>query len=152
MQTVVDLLKELFTYNQHTNRKLIQFFQQHQFSDDRVFSLFSHILNAHHIWLSRIEQQPPLYSVWQIQEASDFEDLDTSNHQQTDAILTGTTDLNRVLAYHTSSGASFKNTIHEILIHVVNHSTYHRGQIATRIRERGYDPPATDYIFYKREK
>ena len=37
-------------------------------------------------------------------------------------------------------------TLAETLTQVVMHSTYHRGQVNTRLRELGIDPPLTDYI------
>lgn len=152
MQPVVDLLKELYAYNRHMNRKLVQFFHQHSFSDEKAFRLFSHILNAHHTWLARIEQQKSQWDVWQIHHFSNFERIDEANHQKTNAVLATTTDFNQITAYHTSGGSAYENRLSDILIHVVNHSTYHRGQIASIIREKGYDPPVTDYIFYQREK
>ena len=38
-----------------------------------------------------------------------------------------------------------------MLFHFVNHSTYHRGQIASNLKEHGIEPLVTDYIFYKRK-
>jgi uncharacterized damage-inducible protein DinB len=38
------------------------------------------------------------------------------------------------------------STLAETLLQVVMHSSYHRGQVATRIRELGGDPPLTDFI------
>lgn len=35
-----------------------------------------------------------------------------------------------------------------VLRHVVNHSTYHRGQIAAKLKRLGVDPPATDLVFW----
>lgn len=37
-------------------------------------------------------------------------------------------------------------TLHETLLQVAMHSTYHRGQINTKLRELGTDPPLTDFI------
>lgn len=37
-------------------------------------------------------------------------------------------------------------TLHETLIQVAMHSAYHRGQVNTRLREIGAEPPLTDYI------
>ena len=37
------------------------------------------------------------------------------------------------------------------MLHVVNHSSYHRGQMALLLGQEGKSPPATDYIFYLRE-
>jgi uncharacterized damage-inducible protein DinB len=53
--------------------------------------------------------------------------------------------------YTNSEGKKFENTVREIITHVVNHGTHHRGQIALLLREKGISPPATDYIFYARE-
>jgi uncharacterized damage-inducible protein DinB len=37
-------------------------------------------------------------------------------------------------------------TFHETLLQVAMHSTYHRGQVSTRLRELGGEPPLTDFI------
>ncbi|QLH28398.1 MAG: hypothetical protein HWD63_02710 [Candidatus Parvibacillus calidus] len=37
----------------------------------------------------------------------------------------------------------------DIIFHIINHSTYHRGQIAMEFRQSGLEPLNTDYIFYK---
>ncbi|HJQ70910.1 MAG TPA: DinB family protein [Blastocatellia bacterium] len=38
------------------------------------------------------------------------------------------------------------STLGETMLQVVNHSTYHRGQVNSRLRELGGTPPSTDYI------
>jgi len=52
--------------------------------------------------------------------------------------------------YHNSKGTAFENSIFEMLFQAVNHSTYHRGQINSLLRQNGIEPVVTDYIFYKR--
>jgi uncharacterized damage-inducible protein DinB len=40
-----------------------------------------------------------------------------------------------------------------MLQHVVNHGTYHRGQITTMLRQLGAEPPkSTDLIAFYRER
>jgi uncharacterized damage-inducible protein DinB len=39
-----------------------------------------------------------------------------------------------------------------VLRHIVNHSTYHRGQVAAKLRRLGFDPPPTDMIFWVMEQ
>jgi len=39
-----------------------------------------------------------------------------------------------------------------VLRHVVNHSTYHRGQIASKLKRLGVEQPATDFVFWAREQ
>jgi uncharacterized damage-inducible protein DinB len=39
-----------------------------------------------------------------------------------------------------------------VLRHIVNHATYHRGQVAAKLKRLGVDPPATDMIFWAMEQ
>ncbi|HZY84873.1 MAG TPA: DinB family protein [Gemmataceae bacterium] len=39
-----------------------------------------------------------------------------------------------------------------VLRHVVNHSTYHRGQVASKLKRLGVEPPATDFVFWALEQ
>lgn len=40
----------------------------------------------------------------------------------------------------------------EILRHMVNHGTYHRGNVAAMLRQQGYEGVPTDYMFYMVER
>jgi uncharacterized damage-inducible protein DinB len=42
------------------------------------------------------------------------------------------------------------NSIQQILFHVANHFSHHKGQIISDLRQSGIDPIVIDYIFYKR--
>lgn len=59
-------------------------------------------------------------------------------------------DWGRIAEYRFSSGEEAKSPVFESLLHVVNHGTYHRGQIATMLRQMGAKPIGTDYITYVR--
>jgi uncharacterized damage-inducible protein DinB len=53
--------------------------------------------------------------------------------------------------YKNLKGNEFEDDIEYLLYHIVNHGTYHRGQITTMLRELGItDPVSTDIIFYWR--
>ena len=39
-----------------------------------------------------------------------------------------------------------------VLRHIVNHSTYHRGQVASKLKRFGIEQPATDFIFWMFEQ
>jgi uncharacterized damage-inducible protein DinB len=56
------------------------------------------------------------------------------------------------VGYTNSKGEPWTNTVEEILTHVVIHSTYHRGQIASDLRNAGLEPAYTDYIHALRQK
>lgn len=55
------------------------------------------------------------------------------------------------IEYKNMAGKSFSNTAEEILFHVVNHGTFHRGQMVTMLRTLGFtDISSTDLITYMR--
>lgn len=58
--------------------------------------------------------------------------------------------LDEVVAYRTVAGVPQESAIWEMLRHVVNHGTYHRGQLATMLRQLGVAPPSTDLILFYR--
>ena len=60
-------------------------------------------------------------------------------------------DLTRVIAYGDTRGTAWEERLGRMLRHVVNHSSYHRGQVVTMLRQLGAVPPSTDLIRYYRE-
>lgn len=59
-------------------------------------------------------------------------------------------DLARPLPYRTFAGVETANPVGELVRHLVNHGSYHRGQLSMRIRQLGGQPPSTDYIAWLR--
>jgi uncharacterized damage-inducible protein DinB len=61
-------------------------------------------------------------------------------------------DMARVVAYKSLDGKSaFESAVSDVVLHLVNHATLHRGQAVGMIRQLGIAPPVTDLIFYYRE-
>ena len=54
--------------------------------------------------------------------------------------------LREMLAYQSFKGEDFSRPVGEVLAHVVNHSTYHRGQVTTLMRQLGRTPASTEYL------
>jgi uncharacterized damage-inducible protein DinB len=148
--TIHQFFDEIFEYNHHLNQKLYEYFQD--YSDkvsEKSLKLFNHILNAHQIWNNRINPLEPTFGVWEIHNTTDLINIDKTNYDQTSLIIRNF-DLTTIVSYSTSKGEKFSNSIKDILFHASNHSTYHRGQIASEFRQSGLDPLIADYIFYKR--
>jgi uncharacterized damage-inducible protein DinB len=57
-------------------------------------------------------------------------------------------DLERIVEYHNMKGKPFRYSLRVMLQHVVNHGTYHRGQVVTQLRELGAKPLSTDLLRY----
>jgi uncharacterized damage-inducible protein DinB len=55
--------------------------------------------------------------------------------------------------YQTSRKEKFKQPVFQVLLHLFNHGTYHRGQVVTMLRLLGVvDIPATDFIIWSRSR
>ncbi|TKK66180.1 damage-inducible protein DinB [Ilyomonas limi] len=142
--------KELFEYSHYFNQKLWDTFTDNaDKTSDMSIKLYSHILNAHRVWNNRIEPKQTPFGIWEIHLIQDCKDIDKVNHEHSLLIL-DKFDLNDTINYTTTNGQDFRNSVRDILFQVVNHSTYHRGQIAIEFRQSGLEPLLTDYIFYKR--
>lgn len=145
-----DFFEELFTYSKVMNEKVAELTQNNAaIVTPKSIELYSHILNAHHIWNNRILNLKPEFSVWQVHNISEFSAILETNHLHSISILKHN-NLDKIITYQTSNGQSFANTVRDLLFQVINHSTYLRAQIATLLKEVGIAPPATDYIFFKR--
>ena len=52
------------------------------------------------------------------------------------------------ITYVNFAGETWTYALGDMLVHVVNHATYHRGQVATLLRQLGKKPLSTDYLLY----
>lgn len=142
--------KDLLEYNLHFNQLLIQNFLENKLVwSEKNKSLLNHILNAHQIWNSRIINQKT-FEVWQINPDKSLLNINSDNFKNTLEII-NQRELTEIVSYKNSRGKEFNNTIQEVIFHFLNHSTYHRGQIAMLMKQAGLEPINTDYIFYKRD-
>ncbi|WP_188051464.1 DinB family protein [Flavobacterium sp. GP15] len=142
--------KELFEYNYHFNEKLIKIISENtQSVSAKIFKLLNHLINAQQIWNARIKNEKE-FEVWQINNWNIIENINKENYSKTLNII-NEIDIDNIIEYTNSKEIKFSNKIKDILFHIINHSTYHRAQIATELKICGIEPINTDYIFYKRK-
>ncbi|MDP9955689.1 putative damage-inducible protein DinB [Epilithonimonas hungarica] len=140
---------DLLEYNSHFNQLLIESYLENKDSfNEKMISLINHILNAQQIWNSRIIIGSS-FGVWQINPDEKLLEINQSNFKNSIKIL-NERNLDEIIVYKNSKGDDFQNSIQGILFHFINHSTYHRGQLAMLMKQAGLEPINTDYIFYKR--
>ena len=144
------LFNQLFDYNFYCNKTLIEEFGKMKKIPAESAKFFNHILNAHHIWNHRIVGKPAEFSVWQEHDVESWGDIHYENQRTTFEIITNADDLSQRIDYENSEGRMFANELKDILFHIINHSTHHRGQILMDYRSNGIEPEPLDYIFYKR--
>ncbi|APQ17518.1 DinB family protein [Maribacter hydrothermalis] len=141
---------KIFDYNFHCNKKLIEQCLALEAVAPNTKRVFSHILNAHHIWNARILNKPSEFEIWQEHEVKDWEEIHYENQRSSFDIVSSAENFDKRIDYENIEGRLFTNTLQDILFHIINHSTNHRGQIAVDFRISGEDPIGFDYVYYKR--
>lgn len=145
-----EFFNELFDYNFYCNKTLIEAFVKFEEVPEKSASLFSHILNAHHLWNARLTGAEASFTVWQDHPLNTWQDIHYENQRNTFEIITNTRDFDQRIDYQNSEGRLFTNTVQDILFHIINHSTHHRAQILFDLRNNGLETVSLDYVFYKR--
>lgn len=114
--------------------------------------LLAHILGAEHVWLRRLEGVKPEVAVWPELSLDQCARLAEANREGYRALLDRVDPeaLSRPVHYTNSAGDQFDSRRDDILLHVALHGSYHRGQVAARIRSAGAQPNPTDYIAFVR--
>jgi uncharacterized damage-inducible protein DinB len=118
---------------------------------ERAVAIFCHIQAARRLWLHRIEPAlaafPPdgVFPIWDLKHAeAEAHEMDELWRRLISTLPSR--DLNAEIAYTSTEGVEYRSTLSDMLIHVVNHSSYHRGQIANLVAATGTKPAVTDYI------
>lgn len=161
---VPDVLS-LYSYNEWANARIFSaaaeldpeiFTTPRGSSFSSIRDTIAHIATSEWVWLRRWRgESPPGPPEWgSLQEAAALTAKLREVEQDRAAFLRelADDDLAEPLAYRNLKGDGFSELLLEQLLHVVNHSTYHRGQVATLSRQAGFAPPATDLIVFKREQ
>lgn len=119
-----------------------------------VIATFAHLVAAEWLWLERWRgTSPPSFPPWLDDPTLPdlLARLDAIEIERA-AFLDGLSDadLRDAVSYRTLSGEPYDQPLGDLLLHVVNHSTYHRGQLTTLVRQAGGTPVATDYVLFRR--
>ena len=151
-QNLKNHLVQMFTYNDWATKTTIESTKGMTNKDERLTELLSHIIAAQKVWLNRVLGEDTHTNPWEKYVEDEFGSLSTNITTEWISLLEkyNDQDLDKRIEYRNLKGEKFVNTVKDIAVHVINHSTYHRAQIAQRIRQLGGSPAVTDYIVYKR--
>jgi len=156
--------KELFDYGSWANARMLaaaeglaaeQLDAAAASSFPSVRATLAHIVAAEWIWVRRwLGESPASAPAWA--GGATLAELRThlaAVEAERAALLNRLTDadLVAVVGYRGLDGTAAALSLGKLMRHVVNHSTYHRGQLATQLRQLGQAPPATDLTRYLRE-
>jgi uncharacterized damage-inducible protein DinB len=155
-------IRRLYTYTDWANDRLLgviaglsdeQFKREIVSSFSSVRETLAHIASAEWVWLHRWKGENPGLPEWE--KASSFAALRDETHRVAADRRVFLADLrdDRVeskISYTSIKGDPFTMPLVDVLIHCANHSTYHRGQLVTMLRQLGVSPPNTDFTQFAR--
>lgn len=123
-------------------------------SFEGIYGTLLHLYRADSLWLARLEQSGR-------QRLEDYPDPETiailrekwaavQDGMLAFAERLGEADWETKLSYTTLAGVPYHTPIWQMVLHIVNHGTHHRGQILSMLRQLGHKPTGLDLIGYYR--
>ncbi|HLF57358.1 MAG TPA: DinB family protein [Thermoanaerobaculia bacterium] len=118
-----------------------------------VLGTLAHVLGAEQLWLSRFLGVP----LTRVPNLEDFPNLDVLRASwedfwpQLEFFLASLTSEQVAgdFTWTNTEGATHTAPFQQVLLHFVNHATYHRGQVAAQMRQLGHAPPSTDLVYWR---
>jgi uncharacterized damage-inducible protein DinB len=121
-----------------------------------LLGTMTHILDGQRLWNARFSGQP----TDQVHPPAEFPDLlswitaweESASHLE--AFLASLTDeqLSAPITWTNRRGETFTQPLWHTVLHLVNHCSYHRGQVVSLLRQMGYQPPSTDLVYYLHQR
>ena len=156
--------RTLYAYDAWANRRVLDAcaaLAPEQFTKDlgssfrSVRDTMAHIMGAEWLWLERFQGRTA-----RLPSGDQFPDLASLRKRWAEVerdLLAyvgalSAADLERSFDYRDMKGNPHTSLLWQTLQHVANHSTYHRGQVTTLLRQLGAKPIGTDLIGFYRER
>ena len=159
----IDEIRELLAFHRWANETLCDALEPMPAADltrdlkssfASVRDTLAHMATAEWTWLERLNGRSPtaMPAEWQTYDLARIRTQWRAVGQALElfAVELDESGLDRVIDYRGLAGNPYRSTPVQILRHVVNHASYHRGQVTTMMRQLGATPPATDLIRYYR--
>ena len=142
---------KLYQYNAWANTRVINCLSRQKVADEKILNIMGHIVAAQFLWLHRIKGLPPPdVKLWGTYTLDQLLVMAEDAGKKWIDFVESTEDFDRELTYRNYLNELYTNNVEMIMIHLVNHSSYHRAQIAMLLRQKGFEPINTDFITYDR--
>lgn len=146
-----EYFQKLYRYNDWANRRVVKCLKDQNVQDEKILTITGHFLSALFIWMNRIKDLPKSpYKLWHAYTLDEVVAMAEEAGPMWIDFVENTESFDRILVYNNYVGDPYKNNVEHIMMHLVNHSTYHRAQVALLVRQAGLEPVNTDFITYDR--
>lgn len=145
-----------FEFEYWSNGTVLKALRSLKEKDDRAVLLFSHLLSSHCMWLCRVNKTDFTCTLFQERKLDECEQLMKENLEGWKKYLSDKSveDLEQQIEFMAAwetNPSKRKMSIEDALIHIINHSSYHRGQIIASIKGKVDELPLSTYIIYASE-
>ena len=156
-------IKNLHAYNSWANNRLFdllatlpvdQYMQDMKSSHGGIHGTLTHMVGAEKVWLERFKGPVgPFLKAAEIPSLAALKKIWEEVGYDTARWLGIMTDkkLGESFVMKTSKGETYAHVYWQAFQHMINHSSYHRGQIVTMLRQLDIQPVSTDLILFYRE-
>jgi uncharacterized damage-inducible protein DinB len=153
MNPEIEQHARLFRFDCWANADALRSLREMESPPAPALRWLAHIVGSEYLWLARLKEEPPVLPVWPELDLDDCEprirELDQIWAEYLHQLEPE--DLSDGRGYRNTKGEFWTNSVGDILLHVVTHSHYHRGQIAAAVRAAGGNPAYTDFIHAVRQ-
>jgi uncharacterized damage-inducible protein DinB len=144
---------KMFAYDDWATRETLAALKSCDAPPTKSLKIMSHLISSRQAWMDRLGQVKQSLAFWpelNLQECESYLAEQSISCQQ---YLNGldAADYSSQVSYVNSLGETWESSIEDILMHLLMHSSYHRGQIAFELRASGQTPPYTDFIHAVRQ-
>ena len=163
MEVAMELIRGLYDYHRWANRRLFDVVATlgeevagrdigPQFSFPTLRRMLAHIYGADAIWLSRWKgtspTAPPGAGIGTLRALRErWDALEMEQRAFLEALAPA--GLDRVVDYKNTEGKPFRMALRPLLLHVANHATHHRSEVATIVTMVSGSPPDTGLVTYE---
>jgi uncharacterized damage-inducible protein DinB len=128
---------------------------QHDFhtADRTIPGTLAHIFAGDRMWLARLSGgSQPVFISDADRDLAALQDAWPALLERWKAWAADLTDEQALseISYHDLKGRPWQNPLWQVVLHVVNHGTQHRGQVSGFLRSLGHPPPPTDLVAFYR--
>jgi uncharacterized damage-inducible protein DinB len=155
----------LYEFNAWANRRMLgavaavkqeEFLRPMGSSFGSLRDTMAHIYGAEWVWLERFQGRSPssLPDITQFSDVPSLREKWTEHEVRLLGFVGKLTqeDLDRVMEYKTLKFGLYTNPLWQSMQHLVNHGSYHRGQVTTLLRQLDAQPVLTDLMHFYRER
>ncbi|RJE86327.1 DUF664 domain-containing protein [Paenibacillus sp. 1011MAR3C5] len=147
-------IKRMMDHMYWADRRILDALEESETKNKDILKLVRHVAVAERVWMSRLQGMGSAqYSLWEeAEELAPVRTMFEENAEQYRVYIEGLEEsgLDEMIDYANQSGGAFRTSVRDILLQVLLHGQYHRGQINRALRIESAEPVQVDYITFAR--